>query len=309
MTEDEFKPGDRVELMLHYSFWGGPLPQATVISTTHRFVRCKMDRNGKLIRLLPQDLRHVHRIVPRKKEASAVTRAGDETPAPTKGRLITSFGAVDYSGTTALRRLEGSNSRERFNLIQKATTGRAGANDGRDKGPLPVKVDATSNGEFRPVPLSEPVARANSEAELRIGDNAKSVGLARRAFLQSLCGAATTFLTLNEAFAAHGNTGGLFRMPKESAFETAAAAEAIAGDEFIFDVQTHMVDPTGAWRSSAGKYWEQILANFLQGSCGDTTRSTASPPSSSSSTSSWTAIPSSRCFRSFPSCRKETAIA
>ena len=75
MTEDEFKPGDRVELMLHYSFWGGPLPQATVISTTHRFVRCKMDRNGKLIRLLPQDLRRVHRIVPRKKEASAVTRA------------------------------------------------------------------------------------------------------------------------------------------------------------------------------------------------------------------------------------------
>ena len=72
------------------------------------------------------------------------------------------------------------------------------------RGRLPVKVDATSNGEFRPVPLSEPVARANSEAELRIGDNAKRVGLGRRAFLQSLCGAATTFLTLNEAFAAYG---------------------------------------------------------------------------------------------------------
>jgi hypothetical protein len=113
------------------------------------------------------------------------------------------------------------------------------------------------------------VARANSEAERRIGDNAKRVGLGRRAFLQSLCGAATTFLTLNKAFAALGNTGGLFRMPKESEFETAAAAEAIAGDEFIFDVQTHMVDPAGAWRSSAGKYWEQILANFPQGSCGD----------------------------------------
>ena len=113
------------------------------------------------------------------------------------------------------------------------------------------------------------VARANSEAELRIGEHAKRVGLGRRAFLQSLCGAATTFLTLNDAFAAIGNTGGLFRLPKESAFETAAAAEALAGDEFIFDVQTHMVDPTGAWRSSAGKYWEQILANFPQGSCGD----------------------------------------
>jgi hypothetical protein len=121
------------------------------------------------------------------------------------------------------------------------------------RGPLPVKVDPTSNGEFRPVPLAEHVARANSEAELLIGDHAKRVGVGRRAFLQSLCGAATTFLTLNKAFAAVGNTGGLFDIPEESAFETAAAAETLAGDEFIFDVQTHMVDPTGAWRKSASK--------------------------------------------------------
>jgi len=65
------------------------------------------------------------------------------------------------------------------------------ANDLR--GPLPVKVDPTSNGEFRPVPLAEPVARANAEAERRIGANARRVGLERRAFLQSLCGAAPTF--------------------------------------------------------------------------------------------------------------------
>jgi hypothetical protein len=31
------------------------------------------------------------------------------------------------------------------------------------------------------------------------------------------------------------------------------AAEAIAGNEFIFDVQTHRVDLAGTWRSSAGK--------------------------------------------------------
>src|SRR5262249_35210225 len=137
------------------------------------------------------------------------------------------------------------------------------------RGPLPIKVDATSNGEFRPVPLTEPVARANREAEFRIKENAERVGLGRRAFLQSLCGAATTLLTLNEAFAALGNIGGRFRLPKESAFETAAAADALAGDEFIFDVQTHMGDPRGTWRASAGKYWEQILTNFPQASCGE----------------------------------------
>ena len=115
------------------------------------------------------------------------------------------------------------------------------------------------------MPLTEPVARANSEAGCRIGENAKRVGIGRRAFLQSLCGAATTLLTLNEAFAAARQHRRSLSLPKESAFETAAAAEALAGEEFIFDVQTHMVDPAGAWRSSAGKYWEQILANFPQG--------------------------------------------
>jgi uncharacterized protein len=136
------------------------------------------------------------------------------------------------------------------------------------RGRLPVKIDATSNGEFRPVPLTKPVACANSEAELRIAENAKRVGVGRRAFLQSLCGAATTFLTLNKAFTALGNTGGHFRLPKESAFEPVAAAETLAGSEFIFDVQTHMVNPAGAWRSSAGKYWAEAFAKDPQGSCG-----------------------------------------
>jgi uncharacterized protein len=137
------------------------------------------------------------------------------------------------------------------------------------RGPLPIKVDSTSNGEFRPVPLEEHVARANSGAELRIGEHAKRVGMGRRAFLQSLCGAATTLLTLKDAFAATGNIGGVYDIPKESAFEPAAAAEALAGDEFIFDVQTHLVDPTGAWRKSAGKYWAEAFAGDPQARCGE----------------------------------------
>ena len=76
-------------------------------------------------------------------------------------------------------------------------------------------------------------------------------------------------MTLDEAFAAQGNTGGVFRLPKEAAFETAAAERRLAGDEFIFDVQTHMVDPTGGWRENAGRYWEHVLASFPQGSCGE----------------------------------------
>jgi uncharacterized protein len=134
---------------------------------------------------------------------------------------------------------------------------------------LPIKIDPTSNGEFRPVPLAEHVVKANAEAVARITDHARRVGVARRAFLQSLCGAATTLLTLKQAFAARANTGGAFSLPGEAAFETAAAGEALAGEEFIFDVQTHMVDPTGKWRRNAGRYWEQALAHFPQGSCGE----------------------------------------
>jgi uncharacterized protein len=138
-----------------------------------------------------------------------------------------------------------------------------------DAGRLPIKVDPTSNGEFRPVPLSESVERANALAGERIDEHARRVGVGRRRFLTSLCGAATTLMTLNEAFAATGNTGGVFRLPREAAFEPAAAEAAIGGREFIFDVQTHMVDPTGAWRENAGRYWEEALASFPHGSCGE----------------------------------------
>jgi hypothetical protein len=134
---------------------------------------------------------------------------------------------------------------------------------------LPIKVDATSNGEFRPIPVSDTLRRAKALARHRITGNAKRLGVPRRAFLQSLCGAATTLLTFNQAFAARGNLGGAFALPKEATLETAAAAAALAGDEFIFDVQTHMVDPAGKWRSNAGEYWERILASMPQGSCGD----------------------------------------
>ena len=92
--------------------------------------------------------------------------------------------------------------------------------------------------------------------------------MGRRAFLHSLCGAAATLATLNEAFAAEDNTGGGFVLPQEAAFETAAAESALAGREFVFDVQTHMVDPTGKWRRNRGRYWQQVLADFPQGSCG-----------------------------------------
>ncbi len=61
MTLDAFRPGDLIELVRYYSFWGDPPPQGIVISTSNRRVHCKMDRTGKLISYFPDDLRHVER--------------------------------------------------------------------------------------------------------------------------------------------------------------------------------------------------------------------------------------------------------
>jgi hypothetical protein len=133
---------------------------------------------------------------------------------------------------------------------------------------LPIKIDSTSNGEFRPVRLSKTLTQANMLARERIRVHAKRLGVSRRSFLRSLCAAATSLGTLNEAFAAEGKTGGGFRLPKEATYESAAARSVLGGDEFIFDVQTHLVDPAGKWRTNAGKYWEQILTHFPQGACG-----------------------------------------
>lgn len=111
---------------------------------------------------------------------------------------------------------------------------------------LPIKLDSTSNGEFEPVPLSRANRHANHLAQLAADANARRLGLGRRDFLLSACGAASTLLAFNAANAAAGRRGGFFDLHESAAVEPAAAASLESG-EFIFDVQGHYVDPTEAW--------------------------------------------------------------
>jgi len=112
---------------------------------------------------------------------------------------------------------------------------------------LPIKLDATSNGEFEPIPLGQSEQLANNLAHDAATRNAKRLGQTRRRFLVSTCGAASTLLAFNAANAALGRTGGLFALADEAALEPEAADAALVGDEFILDVQGHFVNPTGAW--------------------------------------------------------------
>lgn len=112
---------------------------------------------------------------------------------------------------------------------------------------LPIKIDTTSNGEYPPMPLSSTNILGNTLAHQKASENARYRGTDRRSFLISSCGVASTLLAFNHANAAAGKTGGFFQISDEAAYEPQLAAAEVEGNEFIFDVQGHFVNPNGAW--------------------------------------------------------------
>ena len=62
---------------------------------------------------------------------------------------------------------------------------------------LPVKIDATSNGEFAPIPLAPEHHHAHRLAHEAATANARRTGLDRRSFLVSAAGVASTLLAFS----------------------------------------------------------------------------------------------------------------
>src|SRR5882724_1713745 len=130
---------------------------------------------------------------------------------------------------------------------------------------LPIKLDSTSNGEYDPVPLT-PVGRAaRAAAHESVDAAARKLAMPRRRYLVSVLGAAATLSAFDRTFAAMGARGGRYSVPAEGRFELAAAEAKLTGDEFIFDVQLHHVDPNGAWRKGP---WANALRGMPKASCG-----------------------------------------
>jgi predicted TIM-barrel fold metal-dependent hydrolase len=108
---------------------------------------------------------------------------------------------------------------------------------------LPIKFGPCSNGEFVPAPLPAVEREAIRRAHLDCAQNARSVGMSRRQFLFTASAAATTLLALQGCLGDSGNSsGGRYRVPPEADRDNEAAREALAGEEFIFDVQGHHLE-------------------------------------------------------------------
>jgi predicted TIM-barrel fold metal-dependent hydrolase len=112
---------------------------------------------------------------------------------------------------------------------------------------LPVKLDTTTNGEFAPIPLSRSLHHANQLAHEWARELSGKLGKSRRAFLTTASGAASTLLAFNAAHARAGRTGGFFEIANDAKLDEEVAASQLGKREFIFDVQGHFVNPTGAW--------------------------------------------------------------
>ena len=128
---------------------------------------------------------------------------------------------------------------------------------------LPIKLDSTSNGEFMPIPLDATNGRANQLAQRSASENARRRGVDRRAFMVSVCGAASTLLAFNAANAASGRTGGFFELEQVAAVDPGVALERLGGREFVFDVQGHFVGQHGLGQTGLGDAEQFIKDIFL----------------------------------------------
>jgi predicted TIM-barrel fold metal-dependent hydrolase len=129
---------------------------------------------------------------------------------------------------------------------------------------LPIKLGPTSNGEYSPIASTPRLDWVHRESIRRADASARRLGLSRREFLRSSAGAATVLLTLNEVT----GCGGSYQVPKSAAEDTALADDALGGDEFIFDVQTHHVSVAREWWKSNEPNLSAFLETTPQAKCG-----------------------------------------
>jgi uncharacterized protein len=128
---------------------------------------------------------------------------------------------------------------------------------------LPVDLAPVSNGEFFPPPASPRLTAAERLANQDASRHARKAGVTRRELLSGVCGTATVLMALNQTACA---TGGHYTVHHDAAVDPAPAAAALGGDELVFDVQTHHVEPSRDWATRNHAF--DFLARTEQARCG-----------------------------------------
>ncbi len=101
---------------------------------------------------------------------------------------------------------------------------------------LPRFLTRCANDEFIPPPLND-VERRAARIAAEAGDSAVDrLNVRAEAYVESRRGIAAGLLAVNKA-----NNEDFFLVPDEAAFDSAAADDALGGDELIIDVQTHYI--------------------------------------------------------------------
>ncbi len=151
---------------------------------------------------------------------------------------------------------------------------------GRPDDQVPLAAGPVSNGEFVPAAADAGDRKVNALIRESIDDAARRVGMDRRRFLQGagavaaslavfeFAGCASPSASHPQAGSARGR-GGRFTVPPPE--DTAACQQALTGTEFIFDVHTHHVIPTGPWVDDAPETASLVLS-MLPAGCTDSSQ-------------------------------------
>ena len=123
----------------------------------------------------------------------------------------------------------------------------------------PVTFAPCSNGEYCPSPPTKQDMQAEQMWKRLVEKQHKRLGISRREFAQSACGSAAALLVINQVYGCGGNANGVrdggnvgvddagYGVDAGMLDDSARACEALTGDEFILDVQTHSAAPRPPW--------------------------------------------------------------
>jgi predicted TIM-barrel fold metal-dependent hydrolase len=130
----------------------------------------------------------------------------------------------------------------------------------------PIPFATGSNGEFVPREPGERERRAEARFRELVDERSGKLGVSRRAFLDSMAGTATALFVIQE-LGGCGDDGG-YPIDAGATWDADQACEELGGDQFVFDVQSHHVNPDGAWRENNAA-WALYFQSLPQGACGE----------------------------------------